>query len=137
MNGTVVIVGGLLLGLGSAAAAGERRISGAEFEAYVSGHTLFYAGPGREPYGAEQYLSGRRVIWTFLDGDCVPGFWYEKAKGLICFAYEADLEPQCWTFWSGPDGIRAHFENDPGSVGLFELRHSDEPLDCPGPQVGA
>lgn len=122
----------------TAAAAAERRITAAEFEAYVTGHTLYYAGPGQEPYGAEQYLAGRRVLWSFLDGDCVPGFWYEKTKGLICFVYEADdVETQCWTFWAGPDGIRAHFANEPRSVGLFELRQSDEPLDCPGPQVGA
>lgn len=129
------------LALAAAGAAGhavaaEQRLSAAEFEAYVTGRTLYYSTAGQEAYGAEEYRPGRRVIWTFLDGDCVEGFWYERDEGLICFVYEAAIETQCWSFWRGGKGISARFENDPGAMGLFELRQSEKPLTCRGPEVG-
>ena len=66
---------------------------------------LSYSSQGRS-YGAEQYLPGRRVIWTFLDGECQEGSWYEEA-GLICFVYENNFEPQCWSFWERGGGLAA------------------------------
>jgi hypothetical protein len=118
-----------------ATGAAETRMTAAEFDAYVTGRTLYYATQGQEAYGAEQYLPGRKVIWTFLDGDCAEGLWYEE-DGLICFIYDLDLVPQCWSFWSTGTGITAHFENDPAATALYELKQSDEPLICRGPGVG-
>ncbi len=43
-----------------------------EFVRYTRGKTLFFGNDG-EPYGVERYLDGRRVIWSFLDGDCKNG----------------------------------------------------------------
>ena len=105
-----------------------------DFEAYVLGKTLFYSSQGAT-YGAEQYLPGHRVIWTFLDGECRHGTWYE-APGQICFVYETDPEPQCWNFWEGSEGLTARFGNSPGSTELYEVKQSSEPLRCPGPEVG-
>lgn len=135
-GGAAAMLGAGLALLAAAAPAEERRLSAAEFESYVTGRTLFYAGPGQAPYGAEEYLSGRQVIWTFLDGNCVKGFWYEKAEGLICFIYEEKIEPQCWSFWSEGEGISAQFETDAEAVLLFELSQSEQPLTCQGPEVG-
>ncbi|MDH3264128.1 MAG: hypothetical protein OEM24_09030 [Paracoccaceae bacterium] len=123
------------LALAAGAAGAETPMTATEFEAYVNGRTIHYAGQGQEAYGAEQYLPNRRVIWTFLDGECVEGLWYEEG-GLICFVYELDLMPQCWSFWRSGGGITARFENEPAATALYELSQTDEPLICQGPDLG-
>ncbi len=124
----------LFLGMLTTAQAEDTPMSAAEFEAYVTGKTLFYSVQGT-PYGAEQYLPGRRVIWTFLEDECQEGTWYEE-NGLICFVYETDFGPQCWSFWERGGGLAARFENEPSGTELYEVRQSDEPLACRGPKVG-
>lgn len=119
----------------STAQAQDAPLTADEFEAYVTGRTLYYSSQGTA-YGAEQYLEGRRVIWSFLDGECQQGFWYEEGE-QICFLYESDLAPQCWTFWKDGTGLAARFENDPSATELYEVGQSDKPLVCPGPDVGA
>jgi hypothetical protein len=127
---TLVALALLLPGAGLAA----EPMSAAEFEAYVQGRTLTY-NSGGTPYGAEEYLSNRRVRWAFLGDECVEGEWYENA-GMICFLYENNEVPQCWTFQHGPGGLIATFENDPEQTTLYEARRSDEPLLCLGPKIG-
>lgn len=106
-----------------------------EFDAFTRGKTFHYGRSG-EAYGAEEYLPGNRVIWSFLDGQCQEGIWYED-DGRICFEYETIRERQCWTFREGPDGgLIARFESDPQDLELYEVERSAEPLECPGPQVG-
>ena len=119
----------------SPAPAADRPMTADEFEAYTTGKTFFY-GNGDTAYGAEEYLSGRYVRWSFLDGDCKEGRWFADEAGLICFTYEDRPEPQCWSFLHGPDGLVARYENDPQATELYEVRQSDEPLECPGPKVG-
>ncbi|MHC0053222.1 hypothetical protein [Actibacterium sp. D379-3] len=110
-------------------------MSATAFEAYSTGKTLYYGTAG-VAYGAEQYLPGRRVIWTFLDGECQQGIWYEQA-GKICFAYENRPDaPQCWSFYESESGLMARFENDPDATPLIEVEQSPEPLICPGPDLG-
>ena len=75
------------------------------------------------------------MIWSFLDGDCKKGVWYEE-KGQICFLYEDRLDPQCWTFTEGPGGLIARFENDPEATELYEAEDIDEEMVCYGPDVG-
>lgn len=109
-------------------------MSAAEFDAYTRGKTFYYGSMG-EPYGAEEYLPNRRVRWTFLDGKCQDGVWYEE-DGLICFVYENQPDPQCWSFERQGGGLIARFENDPLQTELYEVRRTDEPLQCLGPEVG-
>lgn len=109
-------------------------MSAAEFDAYTKGKTLFY-GRGGEAYGAETYLENRRVRWSFLDGECQEGVWYEE-EGDICFVYENRTDPQCWSFEEGPSGLIASFESDPSAVDLYEAQDSEEPMICLGPKVG-
>jgi len=109
-------------------------MSAAEFDAYTLGKTFYY-GSGGQPYGAEEYLQNRRVRWTFLDGKCQDGLWYED-DGLICFVYENQPDPQCWSFERTAAGLIARFENDPAQTELYEVRKTAEPLACPGPDVG-
>lgn len=111
-------------------------MSAAEFERYSTGKTLYFATDG-QAYGAEQYLVGRRVIWTFLDGECSEGVWYES-RGMLCFRYRHDPEdPQCQSFFDTPGGLRVRFENDPTETEYVELFQSREPLNCSGPEVGS
>jgi hypothetical protein len=109
-------------------------MSGSEFEAYATGKTLYFGQAGQS-YGVEEYLPDRRVRWSFLDGKCKDGFWYEEA-GQICFIYEDDPAPQCWSFYQENNGLRAVFENDPASTVLYEANQNDEPMLCLGPDVG-
>ncbi|MCR8725321.1 hypothetical protein [Frigidibacter sp. ROC022] len=123
-----------ILALVLAAPANAEPMSGAEFEAYVTGRTLTY-NSGGTAYGIEQYLKNRRVRWAFLGDDCVEGSWYED-QGMICFTYENNEVPQCWTFEKGSNGLIARFQNDPAATELYEARQSSEPMICLGPKVG-
>lgn len=105
-----------------------------EFDAYTRGKT-FYFGAGGSAYGAEEYLDDRRVRWSFLDGKCQEGYWYED-DGLICFVYENKPDPQCWSFRRGRGGLIARFRDDPDQTTLYEVEASDEPLMCLGPEIG-
>lgn len=116
------------------AVSADTPMTAAEFEDYVLGRTLYFAADG-EAYGVEEYLPGRRVRWSFLDGQCKDGLWYESA-GLICFVYEDDGAPQCWSFFRSGTGISARFMNDPEQTELYEVENSDEPMLCLGPDVG-
>ena len=109
-------------------------MSASEFEAYVTGKTLYFAQNG-ETYGAEMYLPNRRVRWSFLDGECKEGVWYPQG-GDICFVYEDNPNPQCWSFTKSTGGLSALFQgDDPGSE-LYEAQQTDEPMYCMGPDVG-
>lgn len=105
-----------------------------EFESYTQGKTLFYGFDGTA-YGVERYLPGRRVIWSFLDGRCQEGTWYEQAD-QICFLYDDNNNPQCWSFLLTPEGLSARFQNDPEATELYEAGDVDEEMLCLGPDVG-
>lgn len=124
----------ILMSLWAATAAAESQMTAEEFDTYTRGKTLFYGNSG-EIYGVERYLAGRRVIWSFLDGNCKEGIWYEQA-GQICFIYEDRLDPQCWSFTETPRGLIARFENDPEGTELYEAEDIGEDMVCYGPEVG-
>lgn len=119
-----------------AAALAGPPMTGAAFDAATRGKTITY-GNASGPYGAEQYLDGHRVRWSFLDGDCIEGHWYVKDQE-ICFAYDDDtIGPQCWLFHDSGGKLTAEFQNADGSPGpLVALSTSDKPLYCKGPKVG-
>ncbi|WP_297771480.1 hypothetical protein [uncultured Roseovarius sp.] len=110
------------------------QMSGAEFDAYTRGHTFYY-GAGGAPYGGEEYLPDRRVRWSFLDGRCQDGHWYEE-NGLICFVYENRPDPQCWSFERAEGGLVARFAGDRTMSELYEVERSEAPLMCLGPDLG-
>ncbi len=118
--------------------AAQSPMSGAEFDAYTRGRTLTYLESG-VPYGAEQYLDGRRVIWAFDGNECLKGRWREPEQGLICFDYEKAVPsgPQCWNFFETANGLRAEFAGESDGPDLYETRRSNAPLFCPGPEVGS
>lgn len=104
------------------------------FERFVTGKTLWFDQDG-VTYGVERYLPGRRVEWSFLDGECRAGTWYEDA-GQICFLYEDGLGPQCWAFSRDGEGLTARFAGDENGVSLYGAQQRDEEMQCLGPDVG-
>jgi len=104
------------------------------FAAAVTGRTLIY-GTAAGPYGIEEYLPGRRVRWSFLDGDCVEGRWYPHG-GAICFAYDGRADPECWHFFRDAGRLGARPTDAPESAPLYVIADSPEPLVCRGPRVG-
>ncbi|OYX40466.1 MAG: hypothetical protein B7Z02_18275 [Rhodobacterales bacterium 32-67-9] len=111
-----------------------RPMTAAEFDAATVGRTLFY-NSGGQSYGVEQYLPGRKVIWAFLGDDCRKGEWYED-QGFICFVYEDNPDPQCWSFFDNDEGLLARFKGDPFGLPLIAVEESPEPMECLGPNVG-
>lgn len=120
--------------LASSPLAADQAMSPSEFDAYVTGETLYY-GKNGTVYGIEQYLPGRRVRWSFLDGDCVEGYWFPR-DGQICFTYDDLEETQCWEFRSGSPGLSARLSTDPPDQRLYEIFRSPEPMVCKGPRIG-
>ncbi|MDU8926037.1 hypothetical protein RXV86_01430 [Alisedimentitalea sp. MJ-SS2] len=126
----------LILGLIPVGAIAQERLSADAFDRLTQGKTYYYSSGGR-PYGAEEYLENRRVRWSFLDGQCMDGRWWEDGD-QICFVYEDHPDdPHCWSFRHGPGGLEAQFENDPTGRQLYEVETSNEPLHCLGPKIGA
>ena len=123
-----------VLAMLSPPAQAQQSLSAAEFEAYTTGKTLFYGRDGAA-YGAEEYLDNRRVRWSFLDGKCKDGRWYEE-QGQICFVYEDNPDPQCWTFEQGTTGLIARFQGLSSGTDVYEAQDSDEEMLCLGPEVG-
>lgn len=119
---------------GGTAALAQTNLTAEEFEAYSTGKTLTYAANG-QVYGVEQYLPNRRVRWAFIDDTCRIGHWYEEA-GEICFVYEHDATPQCWTFHLDGGKLMARFVSSPPETELKEVNQTNEPLACTGPDIG-
>ncbi|MES0825233.1 hypothetical protein [Ruegeria sp. SCP11] len=124
----------ILMVLPAVSASAQSTLSAADFDEYTRGKTLFYGFQG-QVYGVEKYLPNRRVIWSFLDGDCKEGVWYEQ-DGQICFIYEDRLDPQCWVFTRSGSGLIAQFEGDPAQTELYEAEDIDEEMVCYGPDIG-
>ena len=124
----------LLACLAPLTAAAQEGMTAEEFDAYTRGKTLFY-GSGGVAYGAEIYHENRRVQWSFLDGECKDGEWFQQGQ-LICFVYDDNPEPQCWSFVRGSGGLIARFENDPGTTELYEAQDMGEEMLCLGPKIG-
>lgn len=119
--------------LAQPAIAAEESLSPTEFEALVTGQILSYSMQSKQ-YGAEEYLEGRRVRWSYADGACTEGHWYEAGE-QICFVYDGIETPQCWTFHLQDDTLMARFQNVQRGA-LHETKRQEGPLNCVGPEVG-
>ena len=105
------------------------------FEAEVTGQTITYSQFGGI-FGIEEYLPGRQVRWSVAENLCQYGSWYPEGEN-ICFVYEYDPSPHCWTFWLEEGRLHALLANDLPAAPLTESARSATPLSCPGPDVGA
>lgn len=126
----------LTLSAGAAAAAdvAANPVTPDDFDARSRGRTLVYSD-GDRPYGIEQYLPGRRVIWAFVGEACRQGQWYAEG-GEVCFVYEDNPVPQCWAYFDTPEGLKARFRGDPASAPMITIRDSVDPMPCSGPMLG-
>lgn len=126
----------LVFTLFAAQALADDPLDAAAFEALVEGKTLTFS-VGGAPYGIEYYAPNRRVVWSFVGGECTNGDWYEvedPSGPVICFEYESTPTAQCWQIFEDGGKIRADFMNEPGTTVLYEAVEA-EPLVCGG--VGA
>jgi hypothetical protein len=113
----------------------EPPLSAEAFDALTQGRTMTWAEFG-QVYGVEQYLPGRRVRWTVLGDDCKIGHWYPEG-GLICFQYEDDPEPDCWTLTQGGAGLFARYAGTAPDSAPVVVEETSAPMACFGPEVGA
>ncbi len=131
---SAALVAGLAAAAALPGAAAQSPMTAEEFEAYTTGKTLYFYSQG-EAYGVEEYRENREVTWSFLDGKCKEGTWYPQGD-QICFTYEDNPVPQCWTFYREGGGLRALFEGRETGTELYEAGEADEPMMCLGPDVG-
>lgn len=135
----LLVLGGI--GTGGVAAqdtsgTAETLLSPAEFEELSTGNTLTFDRAGQR-YGAEQYLSDRRVIWQFSDGTCSFGTWFAR-DGALCFVYDTGPGAQCWVFARRGSGFFVRSLGElPGAAGELSLSGiSTQPLACQAPNLG-
>lgn len=131
----------LSLGLPAAGSA-QTPMTAEEFEAFTIGNRFFFDAGG-VPYGFEQYLGGRRVLWAFLAGqeddgllECTAGHWYAEGP-RICFEYDDIETPQCWIFYDVGGQLLAEFQSDPPRMTVYQARPADDGPRCLGPEVGS
>jgi hypothetical protein len=116
------------------AVAAQTPLTGDQFEAHVTGKTVTYRQRD-QVFGIEEYLSGRKVRWSVAPGECQYGSWYPQDR-YICFVYEYDPVPHCWTFWKEDDALVALSDTGQPGEELYEVDRSETPLACPGPDIG-
>lgn len=123
----------LTVSLASATLA-ETPITADQFDAHVTGKTLTYQQRDTI-FGIEEYLPNRKVRWSVTRDQCQYGIWYPQDDD-ICFVYEYDPTPTCWTFWLRDGALVALSVNALPGDELHEVDASTQPLPCPGPDVG-
>ncbi|SLN22231.1 hypothetical protein [Pseudooctadecabacter jejudonensis] len=127
------IILSIAMALFAAPATAETPLSAEAFEALVEGKTLSFS-VGGAPYGSEFYGPNRQVIWSFVNGTCQYGEWFERPTDQgpsICFVYEGDGQEQCWQVFEDAGTLRAEFLNAPNTTVLYQLEEA-APLVCGG-----
>ncbi|MBL9064160.1 hypothetical protein [Tabrizicola sp.] len=112
----------------------ETPITAETFEAHVTGKTLTYR-QFDYVFGIEEYLPDRKVRWSTAPTECLYGSWYPQGDD-ICFVYEYDPTPACWTFWLKDGALVALSSTGLPGEELHEVDASARGLPCPGPDVG-
>lgn len=117
----------LLASLALPAAGQEHPLTGAEFEAIVTGKTMdTYDETGL--FGVETFLPGRRTLWRSAD-QCLQGTWSETG-GIICYTYEGDdAGPYCSSFYDR-GGWLMGFEDGVWGTDPIMLYPSDDVVTC-------
>ena len=124
----------LALALAATPAFADAPLTAEEFEAHVTGKTVTYQ-QYENVFGIEEYLPGRKVRWSTAPDECQYGSWFPEAD-KICFVYEYNPTPICWTFWMKDGALVALSETGIAGEELYEVDASDQGLPCPGPDIG-
>lgn len=104
-----------------------------EFEAWSTGQTLDYWIDGVY-WGSERHLEGRRTLDADAEGPCREGRWFPR-DGMICFVYVGEAGEHCWYFRRDGGVVVAEIAGDTSGFSS-EVVIADQPLQCPGPDVG-
>ena len=112
----------------------DRVMTPTEFEAYATGKTLDYADDF-SVWGREEYLPNRQVRFSFSKSECRFGRWYDQGD-QVCFVYDDDPEPKCWTYFTNGKTVTTVYESDGPGGTVSTARPTKEPLICLGPEVG-
>ncbi|MGL4236270.1 hypothetical protein [Tabrizicola sp.] len=116
----------------------ETPMTGAEFEAHVGTGTVVYSYNSGDT-GTADYGPGRTLRWAFAGDACFNGYWFEQGDEL-CFAFEDGRLSACWHFYKDGDRIygqaTVRSSGNPEDLQIFEVSRSDQPLACPGSDVG-
>ena len=113
----------------AASATAEGLMDAAAFEAYTTGKTLSYAPLGGGTPQSEQYLPGRRIVWSDPENACRDGVWFPRGEA-ICFQYEFNPTPVCWHVQDTAAGLRAKLLKDGSAFVLLETDSTTSPLRC-------
>lgn len=129
----------LALALLPTSLAAETPMTGAEFQARVGTDTIAYLY-SNGVRGVADYGPDRTLLWAFEGGECVKGYWFDDGSQL-CFAFEDGTLSACWQFFLQDNRLRGK-ASQLGSGGLpdleiYEVAHTDQPLTCAGPDLGA
>jgi hypothetical protein len=128
----------VLVALCPALATAETPMTGAEFQAHVGSNTISYLY-SNGVRGTADYGPARTLRWAFEGDTCINGSWFDDGDQL-CFAFEDGTLSACWHFYK--DGNRIHGtatllgSGDQPDLEIHEVSHTDQPLTCPGPDVG-
>lgn len=99
-----------------------------DFERFVEGRTMdTYDQTGR--YGVETFLPGRRAIWRDADR-CLEGRWRPQGD-MVCFDYQGDPTPYCWTYHDRDGWLMAWLDGD-RSADPIMLHPSADIVTCEG-----
>ncbi len=118
----------------SCPAAAQELMTPEAFDTWSTGHTLDYFYSDGTLWGSEAHYSGRVTTDEAEDG-CREGRWFPQ-DGAICFEYENTEGSACWFFWQDGDSVTAKTVESGSDVPPYDVRLSQNPLNCPGPDVG-
>jgi hypothetical protein len=117
-----------LAALAAPAFADDLPLTAEAFEAIVQGKTFdTYSDNGL--YGVETFLPDRRSIWRDAE-ECKEGTW--RAEGdQICFDYQGESQPFCWTYHDRGGWLMAWYEGD-RTLEPIMLEPSEDFVTCEG-----
>lgn len=126
MRGTLALTA--LAALPAMALAEDLPLTAEGFEAIVEGRTFDTYGTNGV-YGIETFLPDRRAIWRDAEA-CKEGRW--RAEGdQICFDYQGEPAPFCWTYHDRGGWLMAWYEGDRASEPIM-LQPSKDLVTCEG-----
>lgn len=115
--------------------AADGPLNAAEFDAAVTGFTVYYNDGFGNYAGVEAYHPRNRVTWVAPGGTCQKGTWFQDGPE-ICFIYEGQVFPVCWTFFYEGDRLMANPTPD-GTAPWEAITITTDPIPCTSPFVGS
>jgi hypothetical protein len=113
-------------------------LTGAEFQAHIGQNTFSYQY-SNGVRGTADYGPDRSFLWAFEGDSCFEGYWFDRGNE-ICFAFVDGTLSACWHIFKDGNRLlgKATYlsSGSPLDLELREVSHTDQPMVCPGPDVG-